>query len=67
MEKLGEKQETRERKHSIATLPSLSVLAARREIPIKNNTHTTTVPNSHDWHISDDRGQDLKLATLSTI
>jgi len=47
VEELGEKQKKpRERKHPIAMLPSLSVLTARKEIPIRNNTHTTTITSS---------------------
>lgn len=70
VEELGEKlKKPRERKHPIAMLPSLFVSTSRREIPI-THTHDYSLicfSNGYDGHASNDRGQDLKLATFSTI
>lgn len=52
-------------------LPSLSVLTAGREMPIRKHTHHnwSLVSFSSGYHeyISDERGQDLKLPIFSTI
>lgn len=72
VEKFGEKQKKpKARKHPIVMLPSLSVLTPRREIPVRTHTHHNCslicFSNGYDGRISDNKGQDLKLATFSTI
>lgn len=71
VEELGEKQKKpRERKHPNAMLPTLFCLLEEK-IPIRNNTYTTTIASSA-FPVGmkgtfPTTGQDLKLATFSTI